>query len=276
MSFLELLQGHLGSSRLESEPRSYVHFSADCGLERTLPGGRRTRGKKKLYVNMLLIYDGLIEDEMAGRFISMVRDMATANANEFVRLRAAGVALDGSAVLFPSPTPRAELATLAGLLVRAGARYLGDEIVNLDPVLGRAYGVPLPLLIRSSDISLFPELGRDVPRRDRPGPSGARAWRRPVRVDELGGTFAEWSPVERLVFPSFEEGARTGLVPMTKAEALFAMSEALLNLHVWNERALVLLQRVLADAPVERLVIGSVPEAVELLDRRKEAPSVDG
>jgi hypothetical protein len=275
MSFLELLRGYLGDLRLETEPAAYVHFSADCGVERELSGGRRTRGKKNLYLNMLPVYSGVVEDEMAGRFISMIRDMSTANANEFVRVRAAGVALSDSTIIFPSPVPSAELATLAGLLIRAGGGYLGDEIVNIDPVLGRVFGVRLPLLIRSSDITLFPELGRQTPRRERFGPQGARAWRRPVPVRELGGTFADSAPIDRLVFPSFEPGAVTELVSMSKAEALFTMSESLLNMHVWNERALVLLERILAEVSVERLVIGSLPEAVTLLDPRKGVHGVD-
>jgi hypothetical protein len=62
---------------------------------------------------------------------------------------------------------------------------------------------------------------------------------------------------------------------MSKAEALFTMSESLLNMHVWNERALVLLERILAEVSVERLVIGSLPEAVTLLDPRKGVHGVD-
>jgi hypothetical protein len=262
--FLDLVRSYLGDLRLGEKPARYVHFSADCGIERGLSGGREVRGKKKLYVNMLLVYDGRLEDEMAGRFLSMVRDMATNNANEFVRVRAVGVVLDNSAVLLPSPAPQAELATLAGLLVRAGAGYLGDEIVNIDPVLMRAYGVALPLLIPSPDIALFPELGREEPRRQT-GPSGARVWRRPVPVAELGGRSVDWAPIGRVVFPRFEPGATTELQPLSRAEAVFAMSESLLNLHVWNERALLLIERLLRDVSVERLVVGSLPEAVDVL-----------
>jgi hypothetical protein len=41
--------------------------------------------------------------------------------------------------------------------------------------------------------------------------------------------------------------------------------EAMLNAHVWGDRALILARRLVEATPVQRLVIGSIPEAADLL-----------
>lgn len=254
--------------KLEEKPETFVLFSADCGIEKVMPGGSKISGKNNLYINLLPVFNGRDSEEMAGRFVSLVRDMATDHSNQFLRIRAAGVVPNGDgAVILPSP-PQPHLPALASLLVRAGARYLGDEVVAIDPVLAKAYPLMLPLLMGADDFSLFPELGRNPSRRSRGAqPNDVKMPRRLVSLDELGGETAPASHVRRIVFPTFAEGGPTEFRPMTRAEALFGLTDAVLNLHVWNDRGLLLLHRVLEGASVDRLLIGSLPEAIDLLMR---------
>jgi len=215
----------------------------------------------------LQIFQGPLWEEMAGRLVSGVRDWTTAHSNEFVRVRAGGVVWDGGATLLPSP-PQQHLPALVGLMVRAGARYLGDEMINVDPILRRAHGLALPLLIDAMDIGLFGDLERAPARKERRQAGidlGAKTPRRPVPLDELGGELGQPAPIRRLVFPSFHPGQATGWREIPRAEALFRLTEASLNLHVWTERAFVLLQDLLADASIQALVVGDLEEAADLV-----------
>ena len=256
----------LASFRVDEKPDRFALFSADCGLARTLPGGGRIRGRLSLYANTLLIYTGVLFDEMAGRFVSVIRDMVTNASNESIRIRAAGVRLSDGIALFPSP-PNEHLPTLAAMLLRRGGAFVGDEIVNLDPVFGRAHASNLPLLIDADDMALFPELGREPSRRPerRIEGVGANTTRRPVRVAELGAITAEPGEVRRIVFPVFHEGASTERTPVPPSEALFEMVRAMLNLNVWQDRGLVFAQRLVGATPCERLVTGSWDQAVDVL-----------
>ncbi len=251
---------------LDPEASDELLFSADCGIQRTLAGGKQVRARQRLFVGGLKIYEGYAQDEMAGRLISGVRDIATRSSNEFVRIRAGGVVANGRAILLPS-VPAPHLPALVALLVRSGAKYLGDEIVNLDPVMRRVHGSSLPLLLAESDLALFPELGRppSASRRRRAAGDGAREPRRPVRLDELGGDQAEPAVPAWVVFPTFEEGSTTELRPIGDAEALFRFTQAGLNLHIWTDRALLVFRDVLASVPAAELVVGSLPEAARLL-----------
>ncbi|MFN2586699.1 MAG: hypothetical protein ABR613_01090 [Actinomycetota bacterium] len=265
-AFLDVLRGYAGEHLVESHEGWATLFSADCGETRTMAGGKVVHGISRLYSNGLKIFEGRVQDEMAGRLISGVRDLATQHSNEYVRIRAGGVVVDGAAILLPSP-PEPHLPTLTGMLVQRGGGFLGDEVVNVDPVLRRAHGLPLPLLIDGFDLPLFPHVVRERTRRKTRGTPEevqAKTPRRPVPVEELGGVRAAPAPIRWLVFPFFEEGAETRLEPFGGAAALFRFTEATLNLHVWTDRAFVLQRQLMDTVPVSRLVVGgSLEEAAD-------------
>jgi len=264
-AFLERLRAPL-QGFLDEDASDELVFSADCGVQRTLAGGKVVRARNRLFVAGLKIYEGFSQDEMAGRLISGVRDIATRSSNEFVRIRAGGVVVSGKAILLPS-VPAPHLPALVALLIRSGAEYLGDEVVNLDPVMHRVHGSSLPLLLAEDDLALFPELdpGREPSRRRRAAGDGAKRPRRPVRLEELGGRRAEPTTPARVVFPTFEAGSTTTLRPIGDAEALFRFTQACLNLHIWADRALLLFREVLRTTRVAELVVGSLSDGARLL-----------
>jgi hypothetical protein len=277
--FLELLRAYLPEFRVE-RAEAVNHFSADVGPDTVLPGGKVIRGKSRLYLGGLKIFEGTERDEMAGRIISGVRDLATQHSNEFVRVRAGGVVVEDRALLLPS-VPEPHLPALVASMVRRGAGYLGDELISIDPVLRLIHGSVLPLLVDTVDVGLFPEVGRR-PGRQRlallrdPDRIGARTPRRPVRVQELFGASAGPTPPGRVVFPVFRPGRPTELQDIGAAEALFEFTQAVLNLHVWTDRALVVMRDILTSVPAARLVVGSIPEAADLLVAAQPEATVRG
>lgn len=259
------MRGYLAPLLLPEKPERFLMFSADCGRRKDLPGGTQLRGRVRLYMNALLVYSGTMDDEAAGRFVSLLRDIDTSNSNEFIRIRGSAVTLGGDeAVVFPSE-PHPQLPAFAAMLVRSGSGYLGDEVVNLDPVLGRVHPLELPLLLDAEDLGRFPELGRRPSKGRATRGGGANSIRRPVLPSELGGNPAQPTPVGRMLFPEFRSGEPTAIQPVPASEALFALSKASLNLHVWGERALLLFQRLLREIEVARLVIGDLEAAGDLV-----------
>lgn len=264
---------YVGEHRVDSVVDAWL-YSADCGISKTLAGGKEIKGINRLYVGGLKIFEGRVRDEMAGRLLATWRDATTAHSNEFVRVRAAAVAVNGSAILMPS-APEPHLPTLAGLMTRGGAAYLGDELVNLDPIFRRVHGLSLPLLVDGFDLEAFPEIDRE-PTRRRPRGSPeeiqAKTPRRPVPISVLGRQATEPVPIGWLVFPTFSAGARTELTSIGRAEAMFRLTQATLNLHIWGERALLLMQDLVDEIASAQLVVGSPQEAADFLLER--APSL--
>lgn len=274
--FLELLRGYLGAFRVD-DGADEASFQVDCGPVRSLPGGKIVTPTANLYMGRLRIFCGPRWEDMAGRLIAGVRDLVTTHADEAVRLRAAAAVVGGTALILPS-APNPHLPALAGALARAGAPYLGDELVKLDPILRRISGISLPLLVDVTDLDLFPELNARA-RRMTPGTDeeedrqDSRTPRRAVPVEVLGGDHAAPTDLGRIVFPVFAPGEDTRLEPVAGAEAVFRLMEAMLNAHVWGERGMILARDLVETVPVHRLVIGSIPDAADvLMGMGEEAP----
>jgi len=182
-------------------------------------------------------------------------------------VRAAAVRFNGGAVLLPSP-PQPHLSGLAAALATKGGAYLGDEMVKIDPIDHIAYGVDLPLVVDTSDLALFPSLQRTPAKRSsRERHRDAITPRQPVNLDELGATFGEPSPVQWLIFPTFEPGAETTIESIAASTALFRFTVAGLNLHIWGDRALILMRQLLEEANIAEMTVGSIPEAADLITR---------
>jgi hypothetical protein len=265
--FLDVLRAYLAPFHAETGP-SDILFSADCGIERHMGGNTHVVGVKRLFFNGVLLFRGRGMEEMAARLISGFRDWTNNQSNEFFRLRAGSIALEGGAMLLPS-NPSIELSALVGLLIRdGGAGYIGDEITNVDPILRRAHGTGLPLLIDAERVSLFPEVAATPPqparRRRRELPMAARP-RRPVLLQEIGGTPAPPTEIRWIVLPEFRPGEPTRLENLPKAEAMFRLTEAALNLHIWSDRAFGLMQDLIAQHLVGRAVIGDLAGGARFL-----------
>jgi hypothetical protein len=266
-ALLRVVDRYLGAHAIEApaEGERYYRFSADCGEDRALPGGRLAKRVGSLYLNTLRIFRVRGFEEMAGRFLSTIRDIATFTFDEYVRIRAGAVAFDGHVMLLPSP-PEPHLPALVGGLVRSGAALLGDEMALIEPVLRDVHPLGLPILVGVEDRGLFADVLREEPasqrRNDR---EGLEQIRYAVRAEDLGGRVAETAPVGWFVFPTFGSGGPTRLEAIGGSEALFEFARAGLNFHVWGERALILGREMLASVPVQRLQVGSIPQAVRLL-----------
>jgi len=232
-----------------------------------MAGGKVARSINALYLNYVRIFRGRGLEEMAGGLITSMREAVVATQNQFVRVRAAAVRFNGGAVLLPSP-PQPHLSGLAAALATKGGAYLGDEMVKIDPIDHIAYGVDLPLVVDTSDLALFPSLQRTPAKRSsRERHRDAITPRQPVNLDELGATFGEPSPVQWLIFPTFEPGAETTIESIAASTALFRFTVAGLNLHIWGDRALILMRQLLEEANIAEMTVGSIPEAADLITR---------
>jgi hypothetical protein len=265
-----MVRPHLASLRVEEAAEHEAPFSAAVAEDRVLPGGKRTRGMNNLYSGMLRIYRGPYMEEMAGRLLSVARDVITGGQDQFVRLRGGAVEIHGGALLLASPSPEPHQAGLTALLAQRGGRFLGEGNLELDPVLRRIHPSPLPPLVYEMDLGLFPKLpAQPVRKRKRDDPvREALRPPRPASLEILGGERAQGpAPIRWIVFPEFDLGGEARLEPVGGSELLFRFAEAILNLHVWRDRSLLFLRELLESAAVSRLVVGSMPEAADLLMR---------
>jgi hypothetical protein len=89
--------------------------------------------------------------------------------------------------------------------------------------------------------------------------------RQPVSPEELGSRPADPSDVRWIAFPEFGPGSPTEVIPITQAEAVFRLTQSLLDAHIWGDRSLILARDVVQDAATSRVVIGDLGEGRDAL-----------
>ena len=109
-------------------------------------------------------------------------------------LHAAAAVRDGQVVLLTGPGGSGK-STLAIELMAFGFRYLGDDVIPLDPRTGVVYPFPVTPFLRSNPgCTVQPEVVSTLPRFE-------------VRLDETWVSRAP-APVRLVVFPTYARGAR--------------------------------------------------------------------
>ena len=156
----------------------------------------------------------------------------------------------GEVVLLPA-TSGSGKTTLTAALVRLGWDYATDEAVGVRAGSLTAVGYPKPLVLDAASREVL---------RLAPAPS-TNAIPTELRPDVvlLGG---DVGPVDRVVLPRYEAGARLRLELLEPPEAVVAVLEHALNLRQVGQTGLDAVCEIAERVPVLRLVHGDINEAV--------------
>jgi hypothetical protein len=174
------------------------------------------------------------------------------------------VARDGRAVILPAD-PESGKTTLTCGLVRAGFEYVTDEGVAFVPGTTRIEPYPKPMSLDPGSWFLFPELepAPDPPLEE--GDGEPLQWQ--VAPDAIrpgaasGPCTARW-----IVFPRYEEGARTELVPITRGEALVELAKNTFAFRDHSREYLDQLDVVVRACDCHRLTVGTLADAVACIE----------
>jgi hypothetical protein len=268
-TFVDFVDTYLAGFRSPDELEEPAMLSADAGVAKTLPGNVKVEPKMTLYFGTTAIYRGFSHLEMAGRLIRFVRNNGLRFKNDFIRLGAGSVVVDGSAVLLLGGRDH-RVAALSAKLVERGASLLGDDVTLWEPVdrLVHPTGLPITLEVDLAHAA-FPEI---VPahrrRRGRDQKAIPRVWPVPLKPEDLGGAHAlEPAVIGRVLVVEFRDEGPTTLDPIGLGEAVFAGSGSVANLEVWGERSLIALRELYETAPFLRLVTSSIDDAADAVQR---------
>ncbi|HMS49429.1 MAG: PqqD family peptide modification chaperone [Candidatus Microthrix subdominans] len=160
---------------------------------------------------------------------------------------------DGQLVLLPAPSGNGK-STLTGAFVAAGWDYLGDEAIGVRPGSGMAVGYPKRLAIDASSRAVL-----NLPESDGGDLDPAEINADVVRLD------GDVGPVNRVVLPTYEEGAEATLQRLEPHEAVVELLANTLNLARAGQAALDAVCDLAATVPVERLTHGNAHRAVALV-----------
>ena len=173
--------------------------------------------------------------------------MVRCRAHYFVH--AAVVAWRGRALVLPGLS-RAGKSTLALALVLEGARYLSDELLAFTSS-GRAEPLPRAPKIRDECVEYFPELAASFVGQGegRFLPFGA------LPADVLGAP----APVGAVVVPRWAPGGDDRPTPLTRGEALLALTASSLNFGAHREQSLEWLAELVGEGTTTRALVWRQP-----------------
>ena len=174
-------------------------------------------------------------------------------------IHAAAVEIGGLAYIFPASSMSGKT-TLAGWMSVHGAGYIADEIVALDPQL-RAASYRRPLGLRHGG-PLEQFLVADVPVQPR-----FEAYEMLAPVSGLGvASFpvGPW-PVAGIVFPKYEDGAATALIPMSRSMTLERLCESAPGLARHGRTVFTQLARLAREVPAVSMSLSDLTDADQAL-----------
>lgn len=189
----------------------------------------------------------------------------TTQVNHFLLFHAAVVARAGHALVMPGE-PGAGKSTLCAALVTAGWRLLSDELAMVDLDTGELHGLGRPVSLKNASIDVIRAFAPD-------------AFVSEPCHDTLKGTVAHLRPpagsvqdVTRparpawLVFPHFEAGAATALIPEPPERAFFRLVNNSFNYSALGTVAFDRTVDLVAQSGCHDLTYSRLEEAVAGLD----------
>ncbi len=189
-----------------------------------------------------------------------VHTEAIRHTGDFLLVHAGAVRTPSGAGMLLPALPESGKSTLTLGLVRAGFGYLSDEAAAIDPVTRMLHPFPKAITLKRGSFDLFPE---HQPRDGHPGKEWAK---RHILPEEVGPhALADACPIGFVVAPKHEQGAKTRLEKISRAEAVTDLWQHAFNAPLYGKRAPILLADALERARCFRLVFGDLDEAVAAL-----------
>ncbi|MFQ5494597.1 MAG: hypothetical protein ACE5EX_04375 [Phycisphaerae bacterium] len=232
------------------------------------PGWRRP-GKRRRYeirVNGPVFYEPGRRDEVLPYLDWAVNWELPRAMPEFLQLHASSLAVEGRGVIFPGHSGSGKSTLTAGLLTR-GWHYLCDEfaLIHTDTLMLHPY--PRAICLTEPSIPVARSLGvplgspRGLLRRG----TARVALLNPlaVRADAVGTPCG----VRAVIFPQYRAGASPSIVPISRAQAAFALHRVCFNLLGCRRPSLDVMAAMIRGASCYRLTCGPIKATCDLVQQ---------
>ena len=205
-------------------------------------------------------------DDILNHLVWEISTRMPERTEDFLLIHAGSVVSPrGEGVLLPAPAGSGKTTLVTGL-IRAGFKFLSDEVGVIDRAGATLHPYPRALNFKDGAEEILPDL--------RPshvvapfGPGN-----RYVRAEDIrAGVMANPCEVRFVVFPRYEKGAATQITPLSPAATVKELWANAMNLRPFGGRALPILAAVAGRARGYRLLSGDLPDAVRAISEITQA-----
>jgi len=222
---------------------------------------------------LLLALDGRVVARVGSA--SAAAALAVWHANQLIstettrllQVHASAVTIDGATVVLPAVMNSGK-STLATALVAAGAGYLTDEAVAIDPGTGLVLPYPKAITLDPGSWTLFPDLEPPLVR-DLPGLHHAKWYVHPDAI--RAGAVASAAAPSALVFPVYDPERPTSLAPVTPVDAAAELARHCFNLPAMGQVGVDLIAQLASTIPCAALSVHDLDSGVAAVRRAARA-----
>lgn len=180
----------------------------------------QTPERWEIYLDGRLFHAGLARGEVLPHLFTLIFVKGSAALHDFLLFHAAVIGGREQVLLLPAEAGAGKT-TLVATLAARGHRFLADELAVLDRRALKLLPMPMPMSIKPGSL---PILERYYPGLSAK-PAHPRADGQTVRyltpaTTAIGGPDRCATTIEALIFPQYQAGARTSLLPLDKISAL--------------------------------------------------------
>jgi HprK-related kinase A len=185
---------------------------------------------------------------------------------EYLQLHASSMEVDGCGVVFPGESGSGKSTLTAGLLAR-GWRYLCDEFALIHADTLELHPYPRAICVKRPSYPVIESLGLKIHgnRHYLKGAKGYVGFIAPleVRSDAVGVA----CPIRYVILPKYTQGAEPALVPISRAEAAFALHGVCFNLLKCQAVGLDVLAEMVRGASCYRLISGEIQKTCDVVEQ---------
>ena len=183
----------------------------------------------------------------------------------YLQLHASSMEVDGTGVIFPGQSGSGKSTLTAGLLTR-GWRYLCDEFALIHADTLDLHPYPRAICIKKPSYPVIESLGLMLHgnRHYWKGFKGSVGFINPV--DAHPDAIGRACPIRFVIFPKYREGAKPTLIPISRAEAAFALHQVCFNLLSCQALGLDVLAAMIRGASCYRLTSGEIGATCDLVE----------
>jgi hypothetical protein len=182
---------------------------------------------------------------------------------EHLLFHAGAVQADDSGILLPGASGSGKSTLVAGL-VRAGLRYLTDELVALNMTSGRLLPYAKPITVKSGSFAALADMGPDACLAPGCNPWTGQEWQVAVG-DDTGRGIGTPSVPRFVIAPRFDADAETKLTKLSETQAFFTLAVNAVNLVPHGSVGTRALGRLAGECHCFSLVFSDLEEACRML-----------
>lgn len=204
-------------------------------------------------------------DVLFPHFESSVFNVVIESLPQYCFLHASGVIKQNMGFIFPSVPMSGKTSLVIALASGYGFKYVSDDLIPIEPSSHLMKPFPTGLCIREGTVSLFEDLRKVCLKEKYIKFKGENRWYLlPKNIEPAENN--EPYEINYIIFPQYDPYKRPHLTCISKSSALIRLIKSMFNFHIYREKCLDFLTKIVNKSHCYSLVTNSIKPTCSLIN----------